>query len=65
MKITYKTKDYRTITEDVRIIRIYDADGNEYRINLDKEHGLEILVESGKAVIEPRVSNHLTLYTKE
>ena len=65
MKITYKTQDYRTITEDVRIIRIYDADNNEYRINLDKEHGLEILVESGKAVIEPRVSNHLILSTKE
>lgn len=65
MKITYKTQDYRTITEDVHIVRIYDADNNEYRINLDKEHGLEILVENGKAVIEPRVSNYLTLYTKE
>lgn len=64
MKITYKTLDYRTITEDVRNICIEDKGGNEYRINLDFEHGLEILVESGKAVIEPRVSNHLTLYTK-
>lgn len=36
-----------------------------YRIKDDKEHGLEILVEYGRAFIEPHVSNEITIFTKE
>ena len=64
MKLKYKTQDFQTAEVDARVVVLTDSEGNEYRINLDKERGLEILVENGRAEILPKVSNHLTLATK-
>lgn len=53
-KTTVKVKNHIYVT---------DADGNRYRIGQGKFGGLEILVEDGSAVIEPRVANELVIKT--
>lgn len=63
MKIVF-TIDGERKEVDVKSAMLHDASGNRYRISEDFEHGLEILAEDGKAYIEPRVSNHFTVFTK-
>jgi hypothetical protein len=44
-------------------IVIQDNDGNRYRIRPDITGGIEVMAEDGKMVIEPNMSNVVTLKT--
>lgn len=61
-----KYTDSATLKEDTvfaKRIVIEDNDGNRYRISLDITGGFEVLAEDGKMVIEPNMSNVVTLKT--
>ena len=45
------------------MLYITGKDGKLYRIEDDYEHGLDILAEDGRALIEPHMSNHITVFT--
>ena len=65
MKIKARTENGERIELYCEIIHITGKDNMLYRIKDDKEHGLEILVEYGRAFIEPHVSNEITIFTRE
>ena len=65
MKLKARTTEGNHVEFECAIVHITDKDGMLYRIEDDKQHGFEILAENGRALIEPHVSNHLTIFTKE
>lgn len=65
MKITAKTDKGEKTEMECKALYIKGKDEKLYRIEDDYEHGLEILVEYGRALIEPHMSNHLTVFTAE
>lgn len=65
MTIKARTIEGKKVEFECAIAYITSKDGDLYRIEDDKEHGLLILAEYGRAYIEPHLSNHLTIFTKE
>ena len=50
---------------EAKTLTIIDNDGNDYEIRADKFGGIEIIVNYGTALIEPHVSNHITIKTQK
>ena len=48
---------------EYKVLHITGKDGKRYSIADDYEHGLNILAEDGRALIEPHMSNHITVFT--
>lgn len=65
MKITAKTDKGEKTEMEYKVLYITGKDGKLYRIKDDYEHGLDILAEDGRALVEPHTSNHITVFTAD
>lgn len=65
MKITANTDKGEKTETEYKVLYITGKDGKRYRIADDYEHGLDILAEDGRALVEPHTSNHITVFTAD
>lgn len=65
MKIEARTAEGEKTEIECKYLYITGKDGKLYRIQDDYEHGIDILAECGRALVEPHTSNHLTVFTAD
>lgn len=67
-KLRFRNKNREWVEMEIpehQRIEVTDNDGNVYEIKPDKFGGIEIIANDGTITVNPRMSNHITVETRQ